>query len=346
MSTNINIKVEGIDPGPHLPENLTSYPAVREVSTDQEGNIYGVLQDGLLIREHGQYEGGRWPYQGIKKARLMKWDKNGRLLFAVGRQTKDPAESNSGKFYYPMHVCQGPNQTIIVGDQIYQPANVWTQDGLFAGTFLDHRANDNLPSGVYKAIGDDLQNLHVVQLKDGCVFWFGPACGQVPVYEITGWDKMCRTNGIIRRPATVKAAKCQGRGLSYQCYQGPNDAEPISKGQQPVKFSWDKDSAEMNLRDGPFRIVWDGFIEAPMTESYKLSVIMGKADEATLSLEGQPPTALSNDSAIEVMLSAGKLHQIRIAFKGGNRSSNLRLFWYSTNLDKESIPICYLYTAR
>jgi hypothetical protein len=115
-----------------------------------------------MIREHGQYEGGGWPESALRGSRILGFDADLQPTFAVGRQSKEPAEAGSGVLYYPMQTTWGPNQSVIVNDQTRQPAQVWTSDGLYVGGFFDQRADDGLADGFYQVHGDDNQGATVV----------------------------------------------------------------------------------------------------------------------------------------------------------------------------------------
>ncbi len=72
-----------------------------------------------MIRDTAKYEGGGWPEASQKAAAFLRFDAN---LSAVGRQSKDGSEANSGVLYYPMQTTFGPNGAVIVNDQTKHPA--------------------------------------------------------------------------------------------------------------------------------------------------------------------------------------------------------------------------------
>ncbi|MHC4878883.1 MAG: hypothetical protein ACYTGL_20730, partial [Planctomycetota bacterium] len=107
------------------------YGSPRCVSVGPDDSVSVTYQAGIMIREHGQYEGGGWPEASQKGSRVLGFDHRLRPQFAVGRQSKLAADANSGVLYYPMQTTFGPNGSIIVNDQTRQSAQVWSNDGLY-----------------------------------------------------------------------------------------------------------------------------------------------------------------------------------------------------------------------
>ncbi|MEM7397206.1 MAG: hypothetical protein AAF492_33205, partial [Verrucomicrobiota bacterium] len=141
--------------GGDVPPEVKKSSAIRGLARDAEGNCYGAVQSGIMIKGHGQFEGGSWPYLALRRSRLAKWNHRGELLFSAGRHSKDPNEYNKGRFYFPQRTVLGPNDTLLVSDQLFQPGTVWTRDGLYAGSMLDQQADDR-PKEYYQVHSDDM----------------------------------------------------------------------------------------------------------------------------------------------------------------------------------------------
>ena len=122
-----------------------------------------------MIRGHGQYEGGGWPYQGLKRARLMKWSKEGRLMFSVSRHSKDGGEKDTGCLYYPMQIASvlaaldNPQAQVALMDQAIASdssdrvafLNLTTESVKRFGSRLEPRQVDRLVDMVISASGDE-----------------------------------------------------------------------------------------------------------------------------------------------------------------------------------------------
>ena len=75
-----------------------------------------IVWAGLMIRDHGQYEGGGWPEAGVTGSRVLAFDVTFRSKFAVGRQSKWRDEANTGVLFYPMQTLSGPGGAVVVND--------------------------------------------------------------------------------------------------------------------------------------------------------------------------------------------------------------------------------------
>lgn len=325
-----------------LPTNAPGFYGIRHLWTDGR-SVFGTLQGGVMIREHGQYEGGAWPYMTITLARLLRWDTaDGRLLGAAGRHTKDPGEKDRGKWFYPMYVEAGARGTVLVNDQVFQPGVIWTRDGLYAGSLWDRRAQDGLPDSLYAPYGDDIQGARMVQLKDGRVFYFCMGVGLWLIYQVEGFDALRESAGTVRPPAAPVAAARQGRGLRATKYDDASGRHVAETCVEPLPY-YDPFGAPAKLPPAPCKAFWEGFLEVPFTAGYRFEFMLGGNEQATLTLDGKE--LLSGGSSASpgpVPLTAGK-HAIRIEYTNPDGPAEFKFLWWGDMLDKSRVPAELLY---
>lgn len=278
---------------------------------DRDGNFYAHYLAGH--ERHGR----GWPTRWAGIARLVKWDAEGRERWKVGRSAyhggfAEHGASPPGDMHVPSGIIGEVGEVVVIGDRVETLAAAWTNDGLYAGSFFDRRADDGLPEVVYhwwrdrddnEAItaSDNANGGRVIVTEDGRVLWFVQGRNSVPVYEVTGWDNWQRRAGTLSLTSEPAHAAGEGRGLSAAYHRGTRitgspDAERIDeqlwhgipRGREgndavidgfqygPI-HDWSErvDPLELEL-DGEahpgFAVRWTGQIEAPLTEAFVFSV--------------------------------------------------------------------------
>jgi hypothetical protein len=80
--------------------------------------------------------------------RVIRWNADGSLAWSVGKHSHlEPfAGAKPGEYYDPTRILGVVQDCVVVADRSAWPASVWTADGLYAGSFLDRRADDGLPA--------------------------------------------------------------------------------------------------------------------------------------------------------------------------------------------------------
>ncbi len=334
--------LQQIVPGPAIPPEVNDAYWGRQLARDQTGNIYIVSQSHLTIHES---LGGRWPASQNRVNRIIKWNQNQQLIGLISRKVFDPQEKNSGKLYYPMHIRSGPDRTLIVVDQDYTPAAVYTEDGLFIGPLLDQRTADHFPDAVYQASNhQDFQGFALTEFPDGRRFWVGPQPGGLPVYESLGWDKIERKTGKLQLDQLVKKAKLAGTGLKGTLYQENNllgefsfakiDIEPYN----PSPIS--------SVAPADFKMVWTGAVEGIFTEDYQFYLYLKKPEDRGKIWIGDRLVFDSTNpaqSVVKVPLKTGEKYPIKIEWINQGGNPTIRLIWTSTTLDPQVIPPTVLY---
>lgn len=318
------------------------YGSPRGVSVGPDDSVSVAYQAGIMIREHGQYEGGGWPEAALRGARVLGFDPRLRPTFSVGRQSKDGSAADSGVLYYPMQTTTGPNRSVIVNDQTKQPAQVWTHDGLYVGGFFDHRAEDGRPDGFYQLHGDDNQGATVVTDAQGRTFWLMPYQGHNRLYEITGWQDWKRQSGPVSRPGTMQSADA-GKGLTARYYKGRQlELETVEPPIHYERFGAERHAKELQPH---YKAVWTGTLLAPVTDRIQFRSLLGKNEQVAVWIDGHAVHSNGFQENINhaVDLTSGHRHNIRIEFINPDGRAELTLLWSSRTVDPQRLPPERLY---
>lgn len=278
-----------------------------------DGSLY-VLAEGHAYPKDDK-QGETWPASTIGAARLMKWNAEGELKWSVGRAAT-AYDSEPGEFHDPMRVLGEYRGNIVVQDRVIRPAQVFTDDGLYAGYFLDRHVDDGLPNAIYHTasaarkpglfLHDHIGGvMHVT--PDGEVLWNPSGRTGAPVYRIHGWDDWERQSGTVRIDALPPAATREGTGLSGFYYANRQwEGKPVLRrtdaelwfGNRTLSATrdlsgrdWKLDAAadgSSALVPGEFSARWEGEVEVPFSESF--TFIIGReyyAGGARLWLDGE-----------------------------------------------------------
>ena len=321
----------------------SGYGSPRGLSVASDGSVFVAYQAGLMIRGHGQYEGGGWPECAVRRCRVLGFNSKYQPIFASGRQSKNPAEANTGVLYYPMQTAEGPNKSVIVNDQTKQPAQVWTHDGLYVGGFFDNRAADGLADGFYRVHGDDNQGATVVTAKNGKTYWLMPYVGYNRLYEISGWDKWKRQSGGVLRPAKVARSSKAGKGLTARYYQGAKLV--LQTIEAPIYHEPFGGEPHKGKVKPPYKTVWSGFVEPPLSDRFGFSSLLGKNERVAVWIDGKLvyTAGLAKKIDGKVDLVAGHRYRIRVEYINPDGRAELKLFWSSRVVDPTRLPKDALY---
>ena len=315
------------------------YGSPRCVSVGPGDSVSVAYQAGIMIREHGQYEGGGWPEASQKGSRVLRFDANHAPLSAVGRQSKDGSEANSGVLYYPMQTTFGPNGAVIVNDQTKHPAQVWSHDGLYVGGFFDHRADDGLADGFYQLHGDDNQGATVVTAKNGRTYWLMPYVGHNRLYEISGWDTWQRQSGQIVLLSRTPAPASKGMGLTARYEQGQKLV--LEAVEAPIYHEPFGAEPHANQVRPYYKVEWTGFVEPPFTDRYRFTSLLGGNEQLAVWIDGRlvHTAGMPDRVSVSVDMTADHRHPIRIEYINPDGRAELKLLWSSRTLDPARLPI-------
>jgi hypothetical protein len=336
---------------------------------ENKGEIYATMNSAR--DKHGEY----FPSGNIGKSRVVKLGPDGELSWIVGRHAiRNPMNtaypSPPGDIHETTGLVGHIRGALVVCDRSVRPATAWTEDGLYAGDFLDHRAADGLSEVFYhwfsSAPGRDDSIINydqeipgkVVEYK-GEVYWFANGWQCIPVYRITGWDGWERQELKVRLPERGIAAKREGTGLkgSYFSNLELTGKPALERTERQVWFSrgdWYQMQADV-WTDGPtglgqrtnFSARWVGEVEAPLTEDFSFSVYA--PGRVRLWLDGQLVIGswynqIRNSWVSEpIRLQAGKRYAIRLDLSTTAETPEVSLNWQSISIDRERIPKEFLY---
>jgi hypothetical protein len=315
------------------------YGSPRGLSVGPDDSISVAYQAGIMIREHGQYEGGGWPEAAMRGSRVLGFDSQLQPTFSIGRQSKLGHEANTGVLYYPMQTTHGPNHSVIVNDQTKQPAQVWTHDGLYVGGFFDSRADDGLDTGFYKVHGDDNQGANVVTTKSGKTYWLMPYQGHNRLYEIAGWENWQRESGRVELTPPANASTTAGTGLRARYYQGQQLVHETVEA--PIYFEPFGSEPHADIVKPHYKAVWTGFVVPPVTDQFDFHSLLGQSEQVAVWIDGHVVHANGFDKEnvdLPVNLTSGRRHSIRIEYINPDARAELKLLWRSEVTDPQRLP--------
>ena len=321
------------------------YGSPRSVRVGPHGTVTVAYQAGIMIRDHGQYEGGGWPEAALRGARVLGFNAELHPLFAVGRQSKTAAEANRGVLYYPMQTARGPHRSVIVNDQTKQAAQVWSHDGLYLGSLFDARADDGRDDGFYQVHGDDNQGVTLVTAADGRTYWLMPYQGHNRLYEINGWAGWRRQSGRLTLKPTERPTATPGTGLTARYYQGHTLL--LETKETPIYYERFADDRHTQTVTAPFHVVWSGRVTPPLSDRYQFTAFLGKNEQVAVWIDGQVVYAAGfgtdQNALFPVALTAGHRHQMRIEYINPAGRAELNLLWSSRVADPTRLPLAGLF---
>lgn len=193
----------------------------------------------------------------------------------------------------PVYLPAATHGCIISCDRNTYGATAWTEDGLYAGYFLDRHLPD-LPDWVYDVSGRRGANLwpgddweaggSITDLPDGSVLWMPRGTGRIPVLRVRGWDNWFRDQGTIVLAITPASAPRGGTGLTGTYHAGSTFASPPVQTRLDPYLWFQSGDSSSRFRDwapgpvpgiapaAPFSTRWTGSLVAPRTEDFWLRV--------------------------------------------------------------------------
>ncbi|MFW6061058.1 MAG: PA14 domain-containing protein, partial [Phycisphaeraceae bacterium] len=335
-----------------------------------------------------ELHGASWPTIYGSLARLAKWDADGNLQWQVGRHAihgglgPNPGSTPPGQIHEPAGIIGEAHGTVILADRVETLAMAWTEDGLYAGSFFDRRADDGLPDTVYSwwrdgegneaiTTSDNASGGRVFQADDGIVYWFTQGRNSSPVYRIRGWDGWQRESGTVKIADTPPHAQAEGEGLRAAYYNGSDlggtpDAERIDtqiwhgipRGEdgyngvlngfrQGPAYDWSDGVEPLDVNTN-FAVRWTGEIEAPLTETFTFSIYTRGA--VRLWIDGKQRIFAWNQmrerwETEPIELRAGERYTVQLDYHTIREHPVCSLNWESFSVDRERIPQRYLYPA-
>jgi hypothetical protein len=149
-------------------------------------------------------------------------------------------------------------------------------------------------------------------------------------------------------PAATPACTGVGTGLGATYYRWPGFTDlQHTESNVPVmyQFAWVPEPARYQER---YTARWDGFLEAPTSETFNF--YLASDGQAELTIAGQSAaTVLADPSGHEaiatVALTAGQRYPIRVQYVDGHAAAYaaVQLRWKSASIPKGAIPLCRLF---
>jgi len=291
----------------------------RGIWRDAEGATYLLIAANRAPK--ADRHGAAWPGTRSGAVRLLKWDAEGTLVWTTGKHAHlNPKTGvNPGEYHDPTRILGISHDCLVVADRVEWPATAWTLDGLYAGSFLDRRADDGLPLSVYSwfrerqpvpdvpgrfvippsvdpdnAIPYDiLTGGSMLTLPDGDVLWMPQGENATPVYRVSGWKGWERKEGRITLKSTPLHALGEGTGLGAEYFNNLQlEGAPMHMridSQIWFGFKWGygqwlpwSTTPVPGLPDQGFSARWTGFVEPLLGEAYTFSIYLGSKDRARL----------------------------------------------------------------
>ena len=222
--------------------SLPGSPA--HVYKESENAVYLIMKGGGEGYPHGQ----TWSADLNDGTAVVKVNAKGNVLWQVGPHATRK-DAPPGQLHDPIRILGKTHGCLVVGQRIIDPAEVWTDDGLYVGGAFRRRADDGLPERLYrwwrqdwdKTDGEDNRSLSqydclaggaIHTFPNGEVYWYAPGWNMNPVYRLTGWDNWQRQQGTITvgEPLGLKAEYFNNRALA--------GTPALSRIDKQIFFNW------------------------------------------------------------------------------------------------------------
>lgn len=232
-----------------------------------------------------------WPNNALTSNRFLKWDKDGRLLFAAGYHSAEKLGPPGG--FTDLRAFVGEVRGNIVIRDAGAHAMVWTTDGLYAGNisnrvpenYATDKTRDKPSDGPWT---DDCWNGQIVESPKGEVLWCANDAQNTMVIRVNGWDGWERQRGPLTLDAETASAQRHGDGLQAEYFDNSTlQGEPVLKridptlwfGQlwgdhreTPTIHPWFARGEKATFDPGNCSARWTGFLEPLFTEDVTFDV--------------------------------------------------------------------------
>ncbi len=328
---------------------------------------------GALTDRHGLV----WPEDTVGTSCLLRALPDG-TAWTVSKQ-KSPGMPAAALMRHPGYFPGAAHGCIIASNRNHYGATAWTEDGLFAGFFLDRHAND-LPDWAYEPAGRGLSGLFagddwecagsLAELADGSVLWIPRAAGRSSVFRVRGWENWVRASGKIELKQAPPAATPDGQGLAATYFRGKDSAglPIVSRGDARLWFtsgagdkrvaSWSTGPCEGIAASEPFSVRWTGRLVAPLSEEFWFRAYNQTADASFIQAQWWMPSAGSarvwlndvlivddrNFESAPVRLIAGHSYDVKIEYASpGVAKPEFAFSWASNTKEWKRVPTAYLH---
>jgi hypothetical protein len=199
--------------GPNTPYNQT-----RSLWVDAAGHVYQTSAYAGDGYNHNWW----WPTTFVNATAVVKSAPDGTQLWQAGERAGRGSPHPAGQLLYPINTLGVVQGCVGFADYVANPAEFWTEDGLYVGGLFDRRADDGRHPRVYawwrhdrSSDGDYRTNYallqydmlvggNLVQGPTGEVLFFGAGWNNMPVYRVTGWEQIRRQHGRVSAPGDAR----------------------------------------------------------------------------------------------------------------------------------------------
>ncbi len=301
----------------------------------------------------------------------MKWDRDWKPLWSVGRHSSD-FDHETGSQAMPRHLIGTIRDCVVWADgsdEELTRATVWTADGLYVDELLRVPV-DGVPKEMYglqQVLEFSVGHL-AIEPATGDVLYFAVGTGGgSAIYRITGWDGWHRQSGkVMLRAAPDRVAKRDGTGLKGEYFNSPDcSGTPVfTREDAVIYFHWLKGMNPLppGIESNAFSVRWTGQVEAPTTDRYRfvfetmtpwrgegwgtpgpprwLKLWLG--DRLILDRSGGLYTVTSHGWFGEALLQAGQRYDVRLEC-GYAGNAVAKLCWETPELDRRAILPAFLH---
>ena len=337
--------------GPNTPFNQT-----RSLWADAQGNVYQTsAHSGDGFNHHWQ-----WPASFVNATAVAKTSPDGTLLWQAGERAARGLPHPRGQMHYPINTLGVVNGCVGFSDYIENPAEFWTEDGLYIGGVFDKHVKGPHPRAyswfrLKISGGDDyVNNLGLLQYdmllggnlakrRNGDVLFFGCGWNNMPVYRVTGWDQIQRQQGTVSVPSSLRRAERQGTGLKAEYFSTGKLEGDTAPARVDARLWFDDKHA---WPQAPESVRWTGFIEPPLSGDYIFSSYTTDAG-ARVWVGGRKVLdqwSTPGKNWVEpITLEAARLYPVKIEWRRRGDKPAFHLNWETLDLPVEHVPTTALY---
>ncbi|MBS0659113.1 MAG: DUF4082 domain-containing protein [Verrucomicrobia bacterium] len=301
--------------------------------------------------------------------RLVRFDAAGQILWQVGRHAA-VFDGERGETYAIRRIIGEAQNCIIAGEANCEPvrtaSHVYTDDGLYVDRVI-LRPADGAPVNAGTAHGSngfEFSGGVVHTTPSGEVYLY--YCGNTfpPIYRLTGWDQFVRQSGTVTLATVSTAAAANGTGLRAEFRNGSgfSGAPTASLAGARVLLGSDAPAAGVNATN--FTARWAGQVEAPLTDDYAFTLETNDSGtplllaarvwvDGRLLIDTADPETFAADGSYggyyglgRLGLRGGERYDVVVEYTNlGSTSGRFALCWESTAMERETIPVRYLYNT-
>jgi len=266
--TPVYMMSEATNYGPWAESDWKKYPS--DIRRAADGSWYACFADGISNPHEGAESHGAWYYNSCSAVdRLVKWDKDFKPLWSVGRHSPDN-DHETGSTAMARGMVGFTHGCVVWGDASDEETarpTVWTEDGLYVDELL-RVPTDNVPKDAYGMINTNEYpqgHLHTDPGTGQVLYFAINSGGGSPIYRIGGWDGWQRSVGkITLANAAPSIARRDGTGLKAEYFNNADcSGEPVLvRTDRLIYFNWGKNAPDKAITADSFSVRWTGSYEA------------------------------------------------------------------------------------